>query len=52
MVELMLFTTESYYDHLGDTYTMDVQTKMKREKAKYISDIGAKYTQFQQSLVF
>lgn len=52
LVELMLFTTEFYYDHLGDTYTRDVQTKMKTDKAKYIIDIGTKYTQFQQSLVF
>ena len=52
MVEIMLFTTKYYYDHLGDTYTGDVKTKMKTDKAKYISDIGTKYTQFQQSLVF
>ena len=52
MVELMLFTTEFYYDHLGDTYTRDVKTIMKTDKAKYISDIGTKYRQFQQSLVF
>ena len=52
LVELMLFTTEFYYDHLGDTYTRDVQTKMKTDKVKYIIDIGTKYTQFQQSLVF
>ena len=52
MVELMLFTTEFYYDHLGDTYTLDVQTKMKTDKAKYIRDVGLKYKEFQQSLVF
>ena len=52
MVELMLFTTKFYYDHLGDTYTRDVKTIMKTDKAKYISDIGTKYRQFQQSLVF
>ena len=52
MVELMLFTTEFYYDHLGDTYTRDVKTIMKTDKAKYISDIGTKYRHFQQSLVF
>ena len=52
MVELMLFTTEFYYDHLGDTYTLDVQTKMKTDKAKYIRDVGLKYKEFQQSLLF
>ena len=52
MVELMLFTTEFYYDHLGDTYTLDVQTKMKTDKAKYIRDVGLKYKEFQKSLVF
>ena len=52
MVELMLFTTEIYYDPLGDTYTRDVKTIMKTDKAKYISDIGTKYRQFQKSLVF
>ncbi len=52
IVELMLFTTEFYYDHLGDTYTLDVQTKMKTDKAKYIRDVGLKYKEFQKSLVF
>jgi len=52
MVELMLFTTQFYYDHLGDTYTRDVKTKMKTDKANYIKDISTKYMQFQQSLVF
>lgn len=52
MVELMLFTTEFYYDHLGETYTLDVQIKMKTDKAKYIRDVGLKYKEFKQSLVF
>ena len=52
MVELMLFTTKFFYDHLGDTYTLDVQTKMKTDKAKYIRDVGMKYKEFQKSLVF
>jgi len=51
MVELMLFTTQFYYDHLGDTYTGDVKTKMKTDKANYIKDISTKYMQFQKMLV-
>lgn len=51
MVELMLFTTKFYYDHLGDTYTGDVKTKMKTDKANYIKDISTKYMQFQKMLV-
>ncbi len=52
MVEIMLFTTKFFYDHLGDTYTRDVKTKMKTDKDNYINNITTKYMQFQQSLVF
>jgi DNA-binding HxlR family transcriptional regulator len=52
MVEIMLFTTKFFYDHLGDTYTRDVKTKMKTDKDNYINNITTKYIQFQQSLVF
>ncbi len=52
MVEIMLFTTQFFYDHLGDTYTRDVKTKMKTDKDNYINNITTKYMQFQQSLVF
>ena len=51
MVELMLFTTKYYYDHLGDTYTGDVKTKMKTDKANYINNISMKYAQFKKMLV-
>jgi len=51
MVELMLFTTKFYYDHLGDTYTRDVKTKMKTDKANYIKNISTNYAQFKKMLV-
>jgi DNA-binding HxlR family transcriptional regulator len=51
MVELMLFTTKYYYDHLGDTYTGDVKTKMKTDKANYIKNISTNYAQFKKMLV-
>ena len=51
MVELMLFTTKFYYDYLGDTYTMDVQTRMKTDKSNYMNEITSNYTQFKKTLV-
>jgi hypothetical protein len=46
-----LFTTKYYYDHLGDTYTGDVKTKMKTDKANYIKNISTNYAQFKKMLV-
>ena len=51
MVEMALFTTEFYYDHLGDTYTGVVKTRMKNDKDNYINEMIGSYKSFKESLV-
>ena len=51
MVEMALFTTEFYYNHLGDTYTGVVKTRMKNDKDNYISEMINSYKSFKESLV-
>ncbi len=51
MVEMALFTTEFYYDHLGDTYTEVVKTRMKNDKDNYINEMIESYKSFKESLV-
>ena len=51
MVEIALFTTDFYYDHLGDTYTEVVKTRMKHDKDNYIQEMIASYKSFKESLV-
>ena len=51
MVEMALFTTEFYYDHLGDTYTGVVKTRMKNDKDNYIKEMIGSYKTFKGSLV-
>lgn len=51
MVEMAIFTTHFYYDHLGDTYTGIVKTRMKNDKANYIKEMMDGYRQFKEALV-
>lgn len=51
MVEIALFTTDFYYDHLGDTYTEVVKTRMKNDKDNYINEMIKSYKSFKESLV-
>ena len=51
MVEIALFTTDFYYDHLGDTYTEVVKTRMKNDKDNYINEMIESYKSFKESLV-
>ena len=51
MVEIALFTTDFYYDHLGDTYTKVVKTRMKNDKDNYINEMIESYKTFKGSLV-
>ena len=52
MVELMLFTTKFYYDHLGTTYTKDVKTRMKNYKENYMNEVINHYKKFKRDIVF
>lgn len=51
MVEIALFTTDFYYDHLGDTYTEVVKTRMKNDKDNYINEMIESYKSFKETLV-
>ncbi len=51
MVEIALFTTDFYYDHLGDTYTEVVKTRMKYDKDNYINEMIESYKSFKETLV-
>ena len=51
MVEIALFTTDFFYDHLGDTYTEVVKTRMKNDKDNYIQEMIESYKSFKESLV-
>lgn len=51
MVEMAIFTTNFYYDHLGDTYTGVVKTRMKNDKENYIKEMMDGYRQFKETLV-
>jgi DNA-binding HxlR family transcriptional regulator len=51
MVEIALFTTDFYYDHLGDTYTGVVKTRMKNDKFNYINEMIERYKSFKESII-
>lgn len=52
MVELALFTTDFYYDHLGETYTGVVKTRMKNDKKNYIEEMINGYRMFKENFIF
>ena len=51
MVELAIFSTDFFYDHLGDTYTQLVKTRMKNDKKNYINEMTSSYRKFKENLV-
>jgi DNA-binding HxlR family transcriptional regulator len=51
MVEMAIFTTDFYYDHLGDTYTEIVKTRMKYDKENYIAEMIDNYKNFKENIV-
>ena len=51
MVEMAIFTTDFFYDHLGDTYTGIVKTRMKNDKENYINEMIDSYKSFKESLI-
>jgi DNA-binding HxlR family transcriptional regulator len=51
MVEMAIFTTDFYYDYLGDTYTEIVKTRMKYDKENYIAEMIDNYKNFKENIV-
>ena len=49
MIEIGLFTTNNYFEHLGETYTKDLK-KNKKNKESYILELVIKYKTFKKSI--
>lgn len=50
MIEMALFSTKHFYDHLGTTYTKDVRTKMVKDKIGYTKEMILNYKNFVRNL--
>jgi hypothetical protein len=46
MIEMAIFTTKHFFDHLGTTYTGDVKKRMLKEKLDYTKELILNYKQF------
>ena len=51
MIEIAVFTTDFFYDHLGDTYTEVVKTRMKNDKEVYSNEMMDSYRNFKKNVV-
>ena len=46
MIEMAIFTTKHFFDHLGTTYTGDVKKRMLKDKLDYTKELILNYKQF------
>jgi DNA-binding HxlR family transcriptional regulator len=51
MIEMAVFTSKHYLDHLGITYTKEARTIMIKNRKEFISDLLNKYKKFKKNLV-
>jgi len=51
MIEIGLFTTNNYIDHLGEAYTKDLK-KNKKNKEYYTLELIKKYNTFKNTIQF
>ena len=51
MVEMAIFSTKHFFDHLGTTYTKEARTTMKKDRQGYISALVTNYNDFKSNLV-
>ena len=51
MVEMAVFSTKHFLDHLGTTYTKEARTTMKTDRQGYISTLVSNYKKFKRNLV-
>ena len=51
MIEIALFTTNNYIDHLGETYTKTLK-KNKKNKESYTLELIKKYNTFKNTIQF
>jgi DNA-binding HxlR family transcriptional regulator len=46
MIEMAIFTTKHFFDHLGTTYTQDVKKRMLKDKLDYTKELILNYKHF------
>jgi DNA-binding HxlR family transcriptional regulator len=51
MIEMAIFTTKHFFDHLGNTYTKDVKARMLKDKQVYTKELITNYKNFSKKLV-
>jgi DNA-binding HxlR family transcriptional regulator len=51
MVEMAVFSSKHFFDHLGTTYTKEAKTIMKTDRNTYITDLVTNYKKFKKNLV-
>jgi len=51
MVEMAVFSSKHFFDHLGNTYTKEAKTIMKTDRNTYITDLVTNYKKFKKNLV-
>ena len=51
MIEMAIFTSKHYLEHLGDTYTKEARGVMIKNKKEYITDLIKKYKRFKKNVV-
>ncbi len=51
MVEMAVFSSKHFFDHLGTTYTKEARTTMKKDRKGYITNLITNYKKFKKNLV-
>lgn len=51
MLEMAVFSSKHFFDHLGTTYTKEAKTIMKTDRQGYISELITNYKKFKRNLV-
>jgi DNA-binding HxlR family transcriptional regulator len=51
MIEMAIFTTKHFFDHLGNTHTKDVKARMLKDKLVYTKELITNYKNFAKKLV-
>jgi DNA-binding HxlR family transcriptional regulator len=50
LIEMSLFSTKHYFDHLGLTHTKDARTKIAKDKIGYTKELTLNYKRFVKTL--
>jgi len=50
LIEMSLFSTKHYFDHLGLTHTKDARTKIAKDKIGYTKELMLNYKRFVKTL--